>query len=835
MDGEDYGGGHGTHVAGSIAGQMLSTPTLLPTQPPTSVDACPNTCFGKTCDKWVEDSPFVTCESLESDYLCDCTGCSCNEQDEIDICPSTCNGAHTCDELLGDHTCEELQTSYGCDCFGCGCLPAGGVCEETCYGYSCDYWSNGCDELESAYGCDCSSCCCGAEDCESSGGDTGEEGHAKYNGMAPHAKLAFFDIGDSGGSLQVPPNLGADIFGAAAKAGASIHTNSWGTSWNGYLSDDLEIDLYTYQHDDYLVLFAAGNDGDGGPGTIGSPATSKNCLSIGASEVQHEDWTNDTNWVSYFSSMGPTFDGRIKPDLVSPGMYIGSACAASDPTTDTCLMTWMAGTSMGCPVAAGTATLAREFLRKGKQSVALSADSPAQKAFFAETTKDICSVYECGPMNVTGALLRAVLIGGAQAMRAYDGEATYNGHIRFTSPPPDNIQGWGRVQLETSLPIMALGGGGNDTYTQFLAPNATLRTGESLTWSFVVSEVFAPAPESLVATICWMDPPCGLECSTQLLHDLDLVITNTTAGTNERFHSNGKTSWDNINTVERVSIGEGHSDSVFRDEILLFPGETYSITVLANALTEAETQSFALSVRGPGVIIGEPSRGDAFADDGFARTPKPTSTPTVAPTADVCVDPETQVEITLIDTYGDGWNNGYWTLSWNGTVEEGGTQLKTGFLPSGSEDSSTHCLHDGCYALEAGGGSYPEEIFFAVCGGFGSAEDPVYFCIADGLCAGGTSEAACSSASTCVNSDGAAIDVDGDACAAYQAGWCGYYDDSDFSANDMCCTCGGGNIIENDDDSAAELMATTIILYDDYGCVAMIAKHRTRSLSRQLT
>ena len=33
-------------------------------------------------------------------------------------------------------------------------------CAASCFGYTCEYWSNTCDELESAYGCDCSGCIC---------------------------------------------------------------------------------------------------------------------------------------------------------------------------------------------------------------------------------------------------------------------------------------------------------------------------------------------------------------------------------------------------------------------------------------------------------------------------------------------------------------------------------------------------------------------------------------------------------------------------------------------------------------------------------------------------
>ncbi len=68
-------------------------------------------------------------------------------------------------------------------------------------------------------------------------------------------------------------------------AGARIHSNSWGGESNAYTSNAQEIDSFVHTHPDLLVLFAGGNDGDKGPGSIGEPATCKNCLAVGASQV----------------------------------------------------------------------------------------------------------------------------------------------------------------------------------------------------------------------------------------------------------------------------------------------------------------------------------------------------------------------------------------------------------------------------------------------------------------------------------------------------------------------------------------------------------------------
>lgn len=99
---------------------------------------------------------------------------------------------------------------------------------------------------------------------------------------------------------------------------------------------------------DFLVVFAAGNCGDTtddtvdncsvleeDEGTVLSPAQGKNVVAVGSSESGGED-SKDMDTVSYFSSKGPTIDGRIKPDVVAPGDPNYSASA--DPSGETCEM-----------------------------------------------------------------------------------------------------------------------------------------------------------------------------------------------------------------------------------------------------------------------------------------------------------------------------------------------------------------------------------------------------------------------------------------------------------------------------------------------------------------
>jgi subtilisin family serine protease len=146
-------------------------------------------------------------------------------------------------------------------------------------------------------------------------------GHDAGDGMAPGAKLVVQDAGfltDNCGDL---PGIGCPvvdltpIFQQAYTQGARIHTNSWGDNenaamQNNYTAASQDVDDFMFTHPDFLILFAAGNSGPG-TGSVGSPSTAKNGISVGATLRG-----TSANSMASFSSCGPTTDGRIKPDVV---------------------------------------------------------------------------------------------------------------------------------------------------------------------------------------------------------------------------------------------------------------------------------------------------------------------------------------------------------------------------------------------------------------------------------------------------------------------------------------------------------------------------------------
>ncbi|MFB9079728.1 S8 family serine peptidase [Flavobacterium procerum] len=89
-----------------------------------------------------------------------------------------------------------------------------------------------------------------------------------------------------------------------------------------------------------LVLASAGNEGGEVEKHIGSPADAVSVLAIGS--------VNATKARSSFSSIGPSYDGRIKPDIMAQGT--SSVVSSANGTIGTAN-----GTSFSCPIMAGMA------------------------------------------------------------------------------------------------------------------------------------------------------------------------------------------------------------------------------------------------------------------------------------------------------------------------------------------------------------------------------------------------------------------------------------------------------------------------------------------------
>jgi hypothetical protein len=416
--------------------------------------------------------------------------------------------------------------------------------------------------------------------------------HDTADGMAPGAKLVIQDAGfrtDNCGDL---PGIGCPvvdlnpIFQQAYNQGARLHTNSWGdnenaTVQNNYSAGSQDVDEFMWNHKDFLIFFAAGNSGPGS-GSVGSPSTAKNGVSVGATLR-----STSANSMASFSSCGPTTDGRLKPDVTVPGSSIVSANNDLSASTNNCGTLSLSGTSMASPGAAGLTALIRQYFTEG----------------WYPTGTEVST----NGFTPSAALLKASLINSAVNMTG-------------TTAIPANCQGWGRVLLDNALYF------NGQTRKLWVKDNAaafaTGSTSEDRTFTFSVS-----SGESFKATLAWTDFPSTPAAGTNLVNDLDLIVAGP-GGTTWRGNvfsggasATGGTA-DRRNTVEQVLLASPAAG-------------VYTVTVRSFNVPSGP-QPFALVVTGNAAEGGTPPPPpvtvffDNFETDlGWTRNPLGTDTATL--------------------------------------------------------------------------------------------------------------------------------------------------------------------------------------------------------------
>ena len=134
----------------------------------------------------------------------------------------------------------------------------------------------------------------------------------------------------------------------AASQGADVVNMSLGGQASSPSLDDPVVQALESLTESSGALFvvAAGNAGSGAS-TVSSPGVAPSALTVGA--------VNAADGVVFFSSRGPTLgDGRLKPDITSPGVGIIGAKAGARTGQ---LYTTFSGTSQATPQVTGAAAL----------------------------------------------------------------------------------------------------------------------------------------------------------------------------------------------------------------------------------------------------------------------------------------------------------------------------------------------------------------------------------------------------------------------------------------------------------------------------------------------
>ena len=197
------------------------------------------------------------------------------------------------------------------------------------------------------------------------------------SGMAPQCKLVSMKVLDGSGDGQVSNMIAAleyiqrlnDDGRHLLIHGVNLSVGyDFDPEWFASGRSPLCVEVDRLVHQGVVVVVAAGNSGYGyeqtayrgvtGAGfaiSINDPGNAELAITVGST---HRDMPH-TYGVSYFSSKGPTADGRAKPDLVAPGEKILSCAAgaskanAERSVNGPCEYLEDSGTSMAAPHVSG--------------------------------------------------------------------------------------------------------------------------------------------------------------------------------------------------------------------------------------------------------------------------------------------------------------------------------------------------------------------------------------------------------------------------------------------------------------------------------------------------
>lgn len=165
-----------------------------------------------------------------------------------------------------------------------------------------------------------------------------------------------------------------------------------------------------------VVCNSMGNESQTEPPSIVSPPDGDSVIAVGA--------VDSAGVIAYFSSNGPTSDGRMKPDVVAMGLDVWASVSSHTAGSDS-VFGYTSGTSFSCPITAGVCAL---ILSAHPELTAMQVREALKMTSNKSTTPN--NVYGWGLVNAYDAVLyNGMIMSNKPEMKTENGFTTFSVYL----------------------------------------------------------------------------------------------------------------------------------------------------------------------------------------------------------------------------------------------------------------------------------------------------------------------------------------------------------------------------------------------------------------------